>query len=545
VSAGDAGVEAELEVLEKRARDPMAQDEREAAIRRLGELGKVAGAKGLLALVVDPFEHLADHVVSAWSALLAGPEGAEVQTFLTKSGLGHKDPRVRAAAATALGSNAGAELADAFRATLAREEDPAVIVALARGARGARGGTLCPEAFLPLLAHADGAAVLAAAETVSAAPDAAEAALRRTLLHKEPLARAGALLGLQQARRLTQADLGKVLADKAPEPRVALAETLEQRTPLLPFPGAGEEVLSTLLKDPSWRVRAAAIEAAVRLWHKSVVVGLIERLALEPGRLHGDAHQALRVLTAQDLADDPDLWRAWWAQKGTDFDPGPRPQADRFGRLRRSETQHVALGGGQAETRTTVFFDLPLRSERLVFVFDLSGSMAKSARVDGDVSGSTETKLDVARREFEGTLAALPESAQLDLLVYRYPTGFPPSPRVTRAFGQALPLSAPNRKKAGDWLRQQNAKGWGAFYEALLAASEGDVDTLVLLSDGVPSRGRYARPARLLEEWVRANRFRRVALHTVLIGERATDRQLMEDVAWASGGLSSVAKRAK
>jgi len=542
--AGDDGVQAELEVIEENARDPEAQAKREAAIRRLGELGEVEGAKALLPLFADPFEHLADHVVSAWAEMLKGPEGPEVTAFLEKTGLAHKDARVRAGAATALGLGGGAGVKEAFRAALAREEDASVIVALAKAAR-AGPEPLCPEAFLPHLAHPDGAAVLAAAEVAASVPDAAEAGLRKALEHPQPLGRAGAVLGLQRGGRLTQADLDRVLADKAPEPRMALAETLELRTPLLPYPGVAEETLGRLFTDPSWRVRAAAIDAAVRLWHRNVVPRLIERLAEERGRLHGDAHQALLTLTGQELADDPDLWRAWWRQKEEGFDLGPRPAVDRFGRYRRAETRHVVVGGGQAETRTTSFFDLPLRSERMVFVFDLSGSMAKGARKEAAASGAFESKLDVTRREFDKTLAALPAEAQIDLLVYRYPSGFPPAPQVTRALGRLQPLTAANRKKAGSWLRQQEAKGWGAFYEALLAGAEGDVDTLVLLSDGVPSRGLYERPSRLVQEWMRVNRFRRVAVHTVLVGERATDRELMEDLAWATWGRSTTAKLSK
>jgi HEAT repeat protein len=534
----DEAVAAELAVIAKNAKDAFEQDKRAAAIRRIGNLGGPDAVRALIPLFDDPFEHLADHCVSAWIAMLKGDMAAESQTTLVKEGLGHKDARVRAGAAIALGLTGGRELADAFGPAVAREQDAGVLVALARGARAARGGTLVPEAFVKHLAHADGAVVLAAAEAVAAAPDQAEAALRKALAHKQPLARAGAVLGLQQSGRFTSADLKAAYDDKACEVRIALAETLEARTPALPFPGAGEDVLSGLMTDPSWRVRAAAIEAAIRLWHPAVLRMLVRRLAEEEGRLKRDAHAALLTLTGADLAPDAGLWSSWWEQKGKDIDLGARPEPDRFGRIRRPGTTAVKVGGGQVETRTAAFFDLPLESERLMFVFDLSGSMGKAATKDD----GGPTKLEATRKEFTRVLAALPATTHTDLVVYRYPSGFPPRPELTRALGKLQPLSPATRKKAEEWLALQPARGWGAFYEALVAAAGEEVDTIVLLSDGVPSRGRFERANRLVDEFVRANRFRRVAVDTVLVGERAADRELMEDLAWATVGRSTTAR---
>lgn len=58
----------------------------------------------------------------------------------------------------------------------------------------------------------------------------------------------------------------------------------------------------------------------------------------------------------------------------------------------------------------------------------------------------------------------------------------------------------------------------------------------MLLSDGVPSMGTYDRGFRLLDEFVRANRFRRVAVDTVLVGTKGADREFMADLADATGG---------
>jgi hypothetical protein len=121
--------------------------------------------------------------------------------------------------------------------------------------------------------------------------------------------------------------------------------------------------------------------------------------------------------------------------------------------------------------------------------------------------------------------------------VHRYPSVFPPAPQTTRAFGRALPATKQNRAKALEWLEKQEAVGWGAFYEPLEALISEGVDTVVLLSDGCPSRGRYDRDFRLLAEFPKANRFGFLAINTVLVGSTGTDREFMESFAALTGGL--------
>lgn len=540
-AGGDPTVASEVAVIVKYARDPQEQDKRAAALRRLGQMGGADAAAALVPFLDDPFEHLADHCVSAWITMLKGGNSAETQTWLAKEGLTAKSAAVRTGAAVALGLTGGGELAEAWQAALAREQDPRVLVALARGALAAKNGPLVPEAFAPLLAHADGRVVLAAAEVAASAGEACEAALRKALQHKEPLARAGAVLGLARAGRLTEADLERVLSDRAYEPRIALADALDGRGALLPLPGRGEQVLRALLDDPSWRVRRAAIDATLRIWQPRVVPALIDRLAAEAGRLRDDALQALQVLTGLEQPDDVDVWRRWWSGQGEGLDLGPRPEPDRHGRIHRAAPPAPSsVTAPPRETHTTQFFDLVLRSQRLVFVFDLSGSMSRPFAGDGGPS-----KLEVTQKEFARALEGLTERAALDLFVYRYPSTFPPKPVLTRALGKIAPLTPPNRKSLADWSLQQPARGWGAFYEAFDLASQEDVDTIVLLSDGVPSRGRYDRGFRLVDEFVRLNRFRRVAIDAVLIGEKGADREFMESLASATGGRFAAARLPK
>ncbi|MHC4731061.1 MAG: hypothetical protein ACYS6Z_10795, partial [Planctomycetota bacterium] len=122
------------------------------------------------------------------------------------------------------------------------------------------------------------------------------------------------------------------------------------------------------------------------------------------------------------------------------------------------------------------------------------------------------------------------------LFVYRYYLEYPPRPRLERCFQK---LTAGRAKKAAGWLRKQEAKGAGAIYDALVAALlDPEVDTIYLLSDGVPSFGTVKRDYRIHQEIRKRNRWRRVVIHTILLGTKGTDRKFMQRLASDSGGVA-------
>jgi len=529
--AGDPQVETWVEVLEKNARLPFEQDKRERAIRELGKLGGREAAAALLPLIEDPFVHLGDRVVSAWIQMLRGANSAESQTWLAARGLGSRDPAVRAAAATALGVGSGTEIEGPFKLALGKERDGVALAALARAVRRLRGEPQLDGVLLKQLKHKDGTAVLEVALAAAAIDGpAAVKPLIATLRHRAPLARAGAVYALQTLDALPAKHIDAIVTDKAPAPAMALAESLALRTEATPWPGRGEPLLARLLAHPSWRVRAAAVQGALRLWDNGIVLPLIERLGAEEGRIQDDVRRALETYSGKEIGSDPDLWRSWWQAQGPEFAPAKRPDPDKAGNIRFREG---AGGDGKEGSKTVAFFDLPLRSKSFAFVFDLSGSMRNAAAKDGN---DGPTKLDLLKAEMRKTLAGLPRDTLFELYVYRYWSEYPPAVKLTRALGKMKPCSPRNVKQALKWLDQQEAKGWGAFYEPLEALLAEDVDSVVLLSDGRPSRGRFDRDDRILDEFPRANRFHRTAINTILVGTKGADRKFMQALAGATGG---------
>jgi len=528
----DPRVQDLVRVLDQQAKEPFEQDQRERAIRKLGAIGGPDAAAALVPLLEDPFLHIRDRALGAWIAMLSGPGAAGTRGFLARHGLTDARPNVRRASAAALGICAR-EVSPALGAAITREREPAVLAALADAAAGLREEPEVGRAIVErLLGTRDGRAVLHLAAAAGAVAGAeAVPALERLLEHREPLARAGAVSALQALDALPERAIERIVGDPQPPAPMALAESLARRTRVLPWPGRGREVLVRLLRHPSWRVRAAAVQGALRIWEPGIVEPLIAHLADGTARIRDDASRALETFTGQsDLGVDAELWTAWWRARGPDFAPPPRPEPDEAGNVRFRDVVHEPVRRG---TTTVAFYDMPLRSQRLAFVFDLSGSMRSPAR-KGAKDGPT--KLDVLRREMRKTLETLPPETAFDLFVYRYDSSYPPRTELTRALGRFRPCSSQTIRRALEWLDKQEAKGWGAFYEPLEALLEEDVDSAILLSDGSPSRGRYDQAVRILTEYPLANRFHRLAVHTVLVGTRGADRKFMEALAAATGG---------
>lgn len=421
--------------------------------------------------------------------------------------LGDPHPRVRLRAAAAL-----------------READPAALDHLARaGLRhpsprlrretcsvlGAAAHAPARPALLERLADPDSAVRGAAAAALAALPpDPETARCLEDAFHRErdwPLR----AFGLESLAR-TDPDraatlLGKAARDPHPHVRLVAAETAARLGP--------GDLLPRLLADPDWRVRSAAAEAAAARRDPSLAGALVERLGRETGRLRADVAAALRRLTGKDLGLDPGPWKAWWDAR-RDAPPPPTP----------SRESQVS------------FFEIPVLSDRLVFLIDLSGSMREPSPAGG-------TKLDVARRGLLETLRDLPPAARFGIVGLgcddegRY---LEPEKKTWQGRPVLLPAVPAVKADARRWLEALEARGWTNLYDGIARAFEApDVDTIYLYSDGGASKGTFVAASEILSQVAALNRFRRVVLHAVEVpGDRILpdNRRLLRRLAEDTGG---------
>ncbi|MHC4955705.1 MAG: HEAT repeat domain-containing protein [Planctomycetota bacterium] len=491
--AAPDGVAELAQTIERNEKLPYEQRDREKAIFALGRIGSAASTKILIDLLDDPFAHQRDNAVSALITLKKktpeerAPSLRLLATALRKS----RSAEIRIHIATALGLIGDARAASALSSALGKEKDPVAAEALATGL-GRLGGVV---------------AVVGLRKTAEQRPHA-RAACIRSLGYQQGEAefiRKFAKDGDDAVRAAVVEALARLGKDDWPRAKpgelqgIALADALPKATDA----SIVRQLATMLLAHPSWRVRSAAIQAIEIRRVAGLFDLLIDRMEKETGRLRFDAWMALRRLTGRDIPLDAAQWRA------------VKP-------LEIGEISPDAAKKAAEERKSTAYFGLPVVSERIAFVFDVSGSM----RDDG--------KMDLARKHLAETAAKLGAQQRYDLFVLRYLLDYPPRPKLVRAFGK---LTAGKSKAASAWLKKQPAKGGGAIYDTLVAAMDDpEVDTIYLLSDGVPSYGSVKRDYRVLQEVRRKNRWRRVAIHTILLGTKGTDRRFMRDLARENQG---------
>lgn len=299
------------------------------------------------------------------------------------------------------------------------------------------------------------------------------------------------------------------------------------------------------LDDEAWPVRGAAIDAIRELGVSAIpdaVEPLIAMLEVETGRLKGDIADCLSHLCGKAIGPDAELWRSWYAANKAKV--AERGKADTFG-------APTTGADDDAHGTTASFYGIKTTSKRIAFVVDLSGSMNRKAKGTKDAKGrptggtvtsgragkgsppaddpsmqplpDDPTRMDVVKKELMKAIWGLPDDAIFALIGYH---------TEAQLMGRGTQKATDGAKKAvGKMVAGWNADGGTNTYDALQLAlalgqdrkradkkfTEG-VDTIFLLSDGLPSFGKVADPDEIVATVVAQAKKRRVRIHCIWIG---------------------------
>lgn len=511
--------------------DSFEQSRRETAIHSLARMDSPRAAKCLVKVLDDPFVHIRREAV-LWMAREF--QSKETIRALSRMGRTAGEPVVRQNVIRTLGSLKNEEGMNCIRQGLASGR-PEIVLTSLRALRRMEPDEIPSEVSdLLSISHAE-----ITAEAIRTIGDLGGDRFVEKVVHSytsrsgKPLAESLLVLGKHRsgAHRETLRDhlesgnwkvrimalRGLLAAVDKPEHRRTLLSEAEQ-----------------LLEDDRWRVRAATVDVLVRLWHPDVIPLLITGLEEAEGRLTVDYTRALQTLSGQPYGSNPLSWKSWWEKNREQIRLGSRPDNWRMG----------VRGKQSKEGSRALFFDIPIHSKRVMFVMDFSGGMDDPASRDGQ---ETRRKIDIAREELKKTISEFRDTQRYNILVYRYYSGYPPREQVETAFSnrRLLPAHPKTRDRAGEWLDGREPLGWGAFWEGWMAGMKNEaVDTIVFLSDGVPTRGKHAMRSAVgrspfLKDLRETFRYRQVMIHTVLTGTYGTDASLLEKVARTTGGFHS------
>jgi len=254
-------------------------------------------------------------------------------------------------------------------------------------------------------------------------------------------------------------------------------------------------VFEKALKAKEWPVRVAAIRVLTKSRRHESIDLLIERLDKEEGRMLAELVDALHGLTGKPFGYAPGQWKEWWAGVKEDFAPPDKAQAV------------ISSQAGM-----TTYHGVPVLSNRMVFLIDISGSMS-------EVTGS-ESRLDQSKKELLKVLGQLGKDAHVNLIFF--------DDRLEPWRKMLVPIR-PNLKEAQALVAKVAPRGSTNIFDALDAAfAHKDADTIYLLSDGDPTNGRIIDPDDILHEIRRMNRLRQIVIHTISFGSSRFMKALAE-----------------
>lgn len=325
--------------------------------------------------------------------------------------------------------------------------------------------------------------------------------------------------------------------------RVQLADAFARRS--------DDDTLTALneaVGDRKDEVQRSVISAIQKRRAKSSIPALIDVLEeLQSKNKSGLTVEALKEallsLTGKDLAKAVD-YRSWWDGHKDSFEVPSRATTGK--KAKKVE--------GTAERRPK-FFGSEIKSRRIVFVIDVSGSMqatdAGSAQpgrtpTGGKPAPTSGSRVRIERAKFQlaQAIKMLPKDAFFTVLAYHGGGTVPPKGQSLLAQADKLQwLSVFSKKlipakskaavsKAASFV--QNLKPLGATFtfNALRAAFEvPGADNIILLSDGAPNdpkpgaspqpgaggamtMGSFMSPAEILKEVKTMNNFRKIRIDT-------------------------------
>ncbi len=277
---------------------------------------------------------------------------------------------------------------------------------------------------------------------------------------------------------------------------LGLAMLLEMKSP------AAITHAQRYLTNRAWELRSVSYRYLTMSRDVTSIPLLIARFGKEEGRLAHELNTALFKHTGTRCWRPRD-WSTWWRRSKVGF-ALPHPKS--------------VMGGGSTTGGNTIsYYDIPLVSARMAFIVDHSGSM--SAKVGTD---KKRNRLMAAKEQLRLVIGALPKTHKVNLIPFET--------NVRQVWRELKPLSKGNRRKLLEEVDKVKLAGGTNTYGAIMAAMEDpEVDTIYLLTDGLPN----SDPDEILEAVMRENRTRQIIIHCISIGMKSP---LLMDLAAMTGG---------
>jgi HEAT repeat protein len=248
--------------------------------------------------------------------------------------------------------------------------------------------------------------------------------------------------------------------------------------------------LTDVLHDLDPRIVETSAVALGGAKHQPASGALVDAMGAASLRTKVALRAALASIVGKDYGMDPAAWR--------DVLSGKKPEPP------------VVAGGG---TKMPEFFGIPVASDRVAVVLDLSHRMGWQGR------------LPRAKDGISAYLASIDDSVVFNVYTCS---------NVTDSFSKSMCTGAASRAQADAWVKKRlNAGGFDLEHCLLqILGEQPDVDTILLATESMPWGDSAATTAmEAIEVFRRANLTRRVQLHVAFVvpGGRVTTSETNED----------------
>lgn len=292
------------------------------------------------------------------------------------------------------------------------------------------------------------------------------------------------------------------------------------------------------LEDEERTVRNAALRALSGYRTKAMVGPLIAFLEKEQTRkLRVDALKHLIRVTGKNMGLEVADWKSWWEVTEASFE------------VPKGKKEFTSV-----KTRGLDYFGLEVSSDRISFLVDISGSMTQKVPIkkrseddeDGKKGGTRVRKKKEDEEKDDDKDEIIGEARKIDILkkelvrvLKKLPAGI--SINITsfdanyKSWKKKLhPLKRKGRAQAISFVEKiQNGSGTNVFDTLEHALKDKRVDTIFLLTDGNPSRGRITDPDLIAQEIRVLNRIRGATIHGIAFG---AESELLKTLAAENGG---------
>lgn len=314
--------------------------------------------------------------------------------------------------------------------------------------------------------------------------------------------------------------------DSEPQVRIAILDALRARK------AGGPKAVAAVceqLRHELWQVKIAAAQALKAMGSREGIEPLIAALDKADGRLRTELNDALIALTGVDKKGDFAAWKTWFdanreAVKAGTYTP-------------KKEERPGGQDGG------TTFYGIPVDSKNVIFVLDRSGSMtapsewevpadvASGKGVPGgpDIKKQGDRKIDIAKWQLKLALARLPDGVEFNVIFF--------GGDWTILSEKMVRMNAASRKAAFDFIDRTDPMGPTNIFDPMEKAFtfagvglndkiyKSNVDTIFLLTDGMPNAGQVPNADDIVVKLREMNKLKKVRINTVGVFASAEARE--------------------